>query len=715
LLLNLDPNKAFDDQLDGLSPHVQERLRSSGALTATANADASELTNQVYQAYIKQKELFDKFLQEDQLGITNVVKEKEKGMVDRNGMEPVPGEKKKRKLRIKKKFKRIVKVGGGIGNKFQKDNQTEAEGSDSEEEIEITESNDEDEANIVAIGPGGPMQLQPLPSAGLRRARRPNARRPGAQRGQRRSPPDKGVIQTNEETESPKSSISPSPNGRGGKRPISSQKMDQLMSSPAQPLDLDEGGRVERQTPGAVRQRKAAASAMRNRQSRQKKQTAAAAAAAVARNRQDQSSQRSILKSSSTSSPSNAAAAPPPPAITSQRSILKKQGSNHSIEPTPDSIPSTIQPPVQNLHASHTSVMSRLSGVTQTVVVEPEYANQEQTTVALDVANSKQVLSELRLAKEELDQAQLLLSSAKEREKDLQKANTEKDRKISKLLKTVAGLQQTVKELSVTKVPSPPSSRSPRMEEIATPRGSLRNRHAFALKQQLLGKDNVYCYYCCCYSCHCTVLKVPELPMLSKQGRDSKAPPSLNLEESSPWDEMKSRKRRSSGPPKISAYLGSGKQNGEGVAYEPHNDARPLTKDKKSQMSSLSLEPPGPPTILREEQLPTSSPFDIPNTNSSSPPRSVDLASNVREITPDNRRRIKSPQPGQEKKAAGIVVDITSVKSATESERISDKKRKKRELEEQLRHSQELEALRTASGGMEREMRSDSSEDEEEI
>jgi hypothetical protein len=159
--------------------------------------------------------------------------------------------------------------------------------------------------------------------------------------------------------------------------------------------------------------------------------------------------------------------------------------------------------------------------------------------------------------------------------------------------------------------------------------------------------------------------------------------------------------------------LGSGKQNGEGVTDEPLNNARPLTNDKKLRMSSQSLEPPEPPFILREEELPASSAFDILYTNSKSPPRSMDLASNVREITPDNRRRIKSLQPGQENKAAAII-DITIVASATESERISDKKRKKRELEEQLRHSQELEELRTASGGMGRQMRSDSIEDESE-
>eukprot|EP00980_Cylindrotheca_fusiformis_P027947 scaffold22573_cov160-Cylindrotheca_fusiformis.AAC.2 len=153
LLLSLDPNKAFDDQLDGLSPHVQERLRASGALTAVTEGDPTEISRKVYHAYLKQKELFDQFRKQEELGLSNIVKEKEMGKVDRNGMEPVPGGKKKKKLRIGKKFKRIV--GGNGKQQHEYDDASAAISLESEEEMDVSESvfGDEDIAPSPVLRP----------------------------------------------------------------------------------------------------------------------------------------------------------------------------------------------------------------------------------------------------------------------------------------------------------------------------------------------------------------------------------------------------------------------------------------------------------------------------------------------------------------------------------------------------------------------------------
>lgn len=807
--------------MDGLSPHVQERLRASGALTANTDGEPTEITQKVYQAYLKQRELFDQFRKEEEMGISNIVKEKEKGIVDRNGMQPVPGGKKKKKLRIKKKFKRIVKAGKS------KDGEADGGTSDSEEEIEVSESivGDEDINPAPVIRPGGASPMQPLPSAGLRRARRPNARRPGAQRSPRRAQEDKGVVQTNG-SESPKSSISPSPNGRRGRRPISPKKMEDLIMSSNQPLESNA------ETPAGVRQRKAAASsAIRNKQSRQRSQTAAVAAAAVARNRENQqrtanesktapstpstpprdsdavmSSQRSILKTPE--SHENVVLVPdknedsidsnvPPPLVPEQKEETKesiaslaapdrneetkvqslpiptppitKESRASSLPATSDttaapdstaaapdrqddyydttlrlgperkpsnqSLPVTIgaesiansemiqePPPLQSFHASHVSVMSKLSSCSTAATDGEKRGDAAANEEAVDVEKFTQVFDDLLMTKEELDQARMLLSHAKKRENELKGSMKEKDKRISKLLKTVGSLQQTIKDMGITtKSPTRSQSRSPRMEVIASPRGSLKNKKAFLLKQQLLGKHSVYCYFCACYSCHCmeTEAKLPDAPVLSKQGRDSKSAGVLNEEDmSSPWDEMKPRKERSSGGGRITVYLGSGAvSSGEDISYGFLNDDEPQIPLSASRMSSKSLEPPGPPTIQRDEYGPGNAQFDTPGTPATT------RASNVREITPHTRRRVKSIRPEEEQKFSGIadssLPNGTAVTKKKE-ESIIDKKRKKRELEERLRKSitratsGDLDDLYTAAKGKGRRNRSDSADESEE-
>eukprot|EP00526_Cylindrotheca_closterium_P003521 CAMPEP_0113655072 /NCGR_PEP_ID=MMETSP0017_2-20120614/29498_1 /TAXON_ID=2856 /ORGANISM="Cylindrotheca closterium" /LENGTH=1299 /DNA_ID=CAMNT_0000568269 /DNA_START=356 /DNA_END=4255 /DNA_ORIENTATION=- /assembly_acc=CAM_ASM_000147 len=235
LALSLDPEKSLNDQMTSLPPHIQERLRSNPALITAKNFhdDESETVEMIYKSYLAQLHVFEHFLQQDEEGI-NAMRRDSNGLngsvSEVSAMTPEASPmKKKKKLRLTKKIKRFVGVTGA-----HKELSTDDEGSD-EENIELSEasnSNHMDENPVVAQQKlaVGPVALQPLPTAGLRRARRPTAanrkpRKPGAKSL------DRGVVQApkNEGT-TPMSPLSPSP-GRGGRKHYDSKKMDNIMST----------------------------------------------------------------------------------------------------------------------------------------------------------------------------------------------------------------------------------------------------------------------------------------------------------------------------------------------------------------------------------------------------------------------------------------------------------------------------------------------------
>ncbi|KAL3939468.1 MAG: hypothetical protein SGBAC_005816 [Bacillariaceae sp.] len=227
LVLSLDPEKALNDQMPGLPLHIQERLRSNHTLITSnsANDDESETVDLIYKSYLTQLHVFEHFLQEEEAGI-NAMRDMQESSSDVSASSPFgSGTKKKKKLRLTKKIKRFVGVTG-----THKELSTDDDASE-EENIELSEpsnSNHIEESPRAQLAVG-PVTLQPLPTSGLRRARRPTAnrrpRKPSAPKT-----PDRGVVQTGKSAETPLSPLSQSP-GRVQRKSFDSDKMNHIMST----------------------------------------------------------------------------------------------------------------------------------------------------------------------------------------------------------------------------------------------------------------------------------------------------------------------------------------------------------------------------------------------------------------------------------------------------------------------------------------------------
>jgi hypothetical protein len=214
----LDPDKAFDGQLEGLSPLLQERLRNYGATTCTLSDNPTEITSKIFNAYCKQKDLFDNFLQAE------IDKETGSGdLANKIEMHHLNESlKKKKKLRFRKKLKRIV-------NKKKTDMDHSDDGHHDDAEEDIIEGIHLSDNSSPKPSPG-PLQSFSTFSPHQRRAgRRPE--RHGNRIRNRRASPGTGrnyKVQIGN-LDSPKSSISPSP-GRSH-RPLSQTQIKALLGT----------------------------------------------------------------------------------------------------------------------------------------------------------------------------------------------------------------------------------------------------------------------------------------------------------------------------------------------------------------------------------------------------------------------------------------------------------------------------------------------------
>ena len=132
LVLNLNPDKSFEEQLDGLSTHVQERLRYTASNQAFAKQTPEEITEQVFQAYSTHREIFQKHQNEDLVTPSS-------NQIKLSGFNP---EQKRKRLRLKKKLNRILRSQGS-----RRTMELELQHSSSHSRDEDSEIDDESESH----------------------------------------------------------------------------------------------------------------------------------------------------------------------------------------------------------------------------------------------------------------------------------------------------------------------------------------------------------------------------------------------------------------------------------------------------------------------------------------------------------------------------------------------------------------------------------------
>lgn len=132
LVLNLNPDKSFDEQLDGLSTHVQERLRYTASHQAFAKQTPQEITEEVFQAYSTHQEIFQKHQNEDLVTPSS-------NQIKSSGFNP---EQKRKRLRLKKKLNRILRSQGS-----RRTMELEMQHSSSHSRDEDSEIDDESESH----------------------------------------------------------------------------------------------------------------------------------------------------------------------------------------------------------------------------------------------------------------------------------------------------------------------------------------------------------------------------------------------------------------------------------------------------------------------------------------------------------------------------------------------------------------------------------------
>lgn len=234
LVLSLDPEKSLNDQMNSLPTRIQERLRSNEALIVSKSVqdDETRTVELVYQSYLTQLHVFEAFLQEDQAGIDAMRQSIETNESEVSPMTD-PDTKKKKKLRLSKKFKRLMGAATGTHTESVS---TDDDASESEN-VDVSESHSgHQEDNPVPARSSAvvPVPLQPLPAAGLRRARRPIAagrrpRKPAAP-----STAEHVVVQTAKTPDAPASPLTPSSEHADRKtldKSLDSDIMDSIMSA----------------------------------------------------------------------------------------------------------------------------------------------------------------------------------------------------------------------------------------------------------------------------------------------------------------------------------------------------------------------------------------------------------------------------------------------------------------------------------------------------
>ncbi|CAJ1935902.1 unnamed protein product [Cylindrotheca closterium] len=244
LVLSLDPERSLNDQMPSLPSHIQKRLQSNPALITSTSVDddESEIVDLIYKSYLTQLHVFEHFLQEDEAGIKAM---RESNGANESSSELTPAatdgspKKKVKKLRLTKHFKRFVGVDA------HKEHATDDEASEEENAdlLEPSNSNHIEESTMAQYATG-PVSLQPLPSAGLRRARRPTTasrrpRKPGMTKT-----PDRGVILAPKNAETPMSPLSTSP-GHAGRKSFDPNTMDSIMSTSSADELLEANGTVD--------------------------------------------------------------------------------------------------------------------------------------------------------------------------------------------------------------------------------------------------------------------------------------------------------------------------------------------------------------------------------------------------------------------------------------------------------------------------------------